>query len=774
MKILIYICLCLFCLNLGAQLRAPYYGEGYDYFSNESPVPTDPEKLRSNVAKWKKFRETHPIMTMSENQLRAVVPKQTGSYKPGCVNCLMNGLGRGEITKAGRWFWPYSFNPLKPNEGTCGKCKMKFPNSKYPTNKKKIFYGPTGIKSTHYYWEHPESKKPYFINVEIQAKGWQWMEDALKELIKAYNDTGDELYSYKAWVLMNEVAIKFPAYVYGSDNNKYLKSYRKVNKDGSMGELVSQKHTDTRISYRAPSEKMGGGALRKAFETFSNTKGVKFLSKKIGINVQQHYIENVLFLTDKALKKDDPTLASGKWRQGHPGEPSVKMGHMFGKAEYFRFYIHCQELSGYKEFTFDGGYLEGPGYACLALNPRTNMRRLNGYTDPSNFKVPSGEIRYNNWEFPWGKYYADGEYEEFWRKAYGIWRDISLPDGSPVTFNDSNHDSHGPSADYMDRYTPLKQSRPVLAPGMKHVVLGDGKGNDQFQIQMGFGRRIAHGHADTLGIQLYGMGHYLLDDLSYPKHILRAEYSQSWAHNTVTVDKKGQSGSHGGDVIFYAPRFNGLSAVRVDAPEAYSDRCSTYARTLVSVTTDIKKPYVLDVFRVKGGKLHDYMLYSSSFLMPNQANISLTGMKKLAKERPLMAEGKKYKVPKDYSSSRHGSGMGDPYGIFTDVSIGKADKNFTLDYQPQNIWTSVSDPEEDKKGSLYIHPDKPQVGSKHHVVGGSELKAIMAKICKKPKPENLKGDLPVMILRSELVNGETTFIVVHEPYLSKGHITVIL
>ncbi len=131
-------------------------------------------------------------------------------------------------------------------------------------------------------------------------------------------------------------------------------------------------------------------------------------------------------------------IVIGDWKQGLPGEPAFRMGLMLGRADYLRHYIKCQEMSGFKEYYAAGGYPEGPGYACLSLNPRSNVRMMNGYTDPTGFEVPAGEVRYDNREYPWGKYYPDGELEDFWRRAYHIWRDISLPDGSPPTFNDAS------------------------------------------------------------------------------------------------------------------------------------------------------------------------------------------------------------------------------------------------------------------------------------------------------------------------------------------------
>lgn len=770
-----------------AQERSPYYGEGRDYLSKATVIPSDPEQLAANVARWEAIRSGKDtrtyqgfgvVMSMTEEQLRAAVPRQTSAYKPGCVNCAANGLGRGEITRAGRWFWPYRFDPMKPHEVVCSKCGMKFPNEKYPTDKKRVFYSPTGIKSELAYWEHPETGTPYYINVEIEGLGWQWMEkNALQLLIEAYQDTGDEEYAYRASILMDEVANKFPAYVYGTNTNKQLLSAWSVKADGSRGGLTRKHSTTTRIGYRGPSEKMGSTTLRRAYETFAGTVGMKRLSRELGRDVRKHYTENLLYLTDPGLAESNPSRHSGDWKQGLPGEPAVRMGLMLARPDYLRWYIKCQEMSGFREFYADGGYPEGPGYSCLALNPRSNMRMLNGYTDPADFQVPDGEIRYDNWEYPWGKHYPDGDLEDFWRRAYHIWEEIALPDGSPPTFNDSNHDSRGPSAAYQDRYTPLKESRCVLKPNLKHVILGDGSGNDQFQVHMGFGRGGPHAHHDTLGIQLYGMGHYLLDDIPYPKHILRGLYSEALTHNTVVIDRKPQSGSHGGDVVFYSPRLDGFSAVRVNATDAYPGLAEVYSRTLVSVTTDSQHPYVLDVFRVKGGKTHDYMLYSSSYLMPNETEISLSDMKPLPGERPLLPEGMVYKVPKDYSAARQSSGMPEPYGIFTNVSVGDASDGFRLNYKPQRIWDPQEEPTREngfdpRKGSLYLHPDRPQVGSLHHVVGQPHLQAMQAKIARKPTPENVTGDLPVLILRSEGVD-ETLFVVVHEPYMASGHITSV-
>ncbi len=86
---------------------------------------------------------------------------------------------------------------------------------------------------------------------------------------------------------MDEVANKFPAYIYGTNTNKNLVSAFSVNPDGSKGGLLRKHSTTTRIGYRAPTEKMGGNRLRQAYEVFAGTEGTKRLSRELRRDVRK-------------------------------------------------------------------------------------------------------------------------------------------------------------------------------------------------------------------------------------------------------------------------------------------------------------------------------------------------------------------------------------------------------------------------------------------------------------------------------------------------------
>lgn len=56
------------------------------------------------------------------------------------------------------------------------------------------------------------------------------------------------------------------------------------------------------------------------------------------------------------------------------------------------------------------------------------------------------------------------------------------------------------------------------------------------------------------------------------------------------------------------PNLPGLSLLRIDAPRAYPWSVKRYARTLALNTVDLQHPYVIDLFLVDGGKIHDYFM----------------------------------------------------------------------------------------------------------------------------------------------------------------------
>ena len=138
-----------------------------------------------------------------------------------------------------------------------------------------------------------------------------------------------------------------------------------------------------------------------------------------------------------------------------------------------------------------------------------------------------------------------------------------------------------------------------------------------------------HGHVDGLNLGLFAKGLDLLPDFGYPP-VHRGGWSGpnfDWyvgtlSHNTVVVDGAWQTRGTGegasattvaGQTTLWIDT-PGLRAIRVTAPVlisgSHADGEKRYERTVVMVDVSDDDFYLLDVFRVRGGRDHAYFLHS--------------------------------------------------------------------------------------------------------------------------------------------------------------------
>lgn len=123
-----------------------------------------------------------------------------------------------------------------------------------------------------------------------------------------------------------------------------------------------------------------------------------------------------------------------------------------------------------------------------------------------------------------------------------------------------------------------------------------------------------HPHADRLNLGLYAYGLDLLPDLGYPEYAIAWPSAQGWtkntvAHNTVVVDGRRQTPTPTGDQRVFAdtPR---VQFSEVDGGAAYP-HTSLYRRSAAMIQIDNERSYVVDLFRVKGGREHVYSFHAA-------------------------------------------------------------------------------------------------------------------------------------------------------------------
>lgn len=129
-----------------------------------------------------------------------------------------------------------------------------------------------------------------------------------------------------------------------------------------------------------------------------------------------------------------------------------------------------------------------------------------------------------------------------------------------------------------------------------------------------------HHHLDSLNLYYWRQGHELLSDLGYLwDHPQKQMTHRTLAHNTVLVDGQEQitKGRGGKFLLFHTSgRVKAMEAESQAYAQAshaaFAERKATeslYRRCVVQVEHSPGRLYVADIFRVRGGKSHDYVFH---------------------------------------------------------------------------------------------------------------------------------------------------------------------
>jgi hypothetical protein len=143
--------------------------------------------------------------------------------------------------------------------------------------------------------------------------------------------------------------------------------------------------------------------------------------------------------------------------------------------------------------------------------------------------------------------------------------------------------------------------------GIALLRSGDDRG-----VLMRYGATLSHGQRDELGLNLYANGR----ELGYDPGYGMAHYRAGWTHETVShlatvVNERGQQGSGGS--LNFATSGPGFAAMEASDEGAYAHQgVSVYRRLVALVDSGPKTSYVLDLFRVQGGRVRDYSFHSWS------------------------------------------------------------------------------------------------------------------------------------------------------------------
>lgn len=598
----------------------------------------DVATARSNIEKYpsaqvvleaiKKIAD--PWLEWSDEDLRKLL---TSARVARAFDLNVNGCpqhGR-EIFNVGGAY-PWKLDPRHPLKVTCPVGGEVYPSNDYEAYANSGFKEKKGWDTQYvdegYGWVAPNGERYWFV---AYANQWNWyrtINPAILNLSRAYTLTGDKRYAHKAAVMLYRLAEVYPSMDH-NDQSRYGQLMKQ--QGGSYPGKVLNAIWETFFA-RDMAE-----SYDSVWDSIEGDAELQKLYGKSGAQIRSFIEAN--FLED-AVDAYEQKKIRGNFGMHQSALLHILLARqtMDTKKYYHRLVDEPGEDTSYTGLRYalynqvwrDGTPFESPGYnwswiqnfSILAdllkkgdydLYPESKLKLL--FDSPLEI-VNIG--RYTPAIGDSGGVMASlvGRNAEVYASAYRAYQD-------PAYLRWIGKQEHRGYINYNTLFhPPLPETEEsadqrVLAVQPSRLLAGYGIGilnnpADTVSLSLAYNTHISHYHWDFLHFDLFANGQAMMPDLGYPD-AMNAFVSSifTWSnntisHNTVVVDAKKQDNNLPGTVHeFVSSPF----ARSIDASSpAYNDM-EQYRRHLVQVDIDANRSYVVDVFRVKGGKQHDYSLH---------------------------------------------------------------------------------------------------------------------------------------------------------------------
>jgi hypothetical protein len=567
--------LALFVLGVAVAVGPPAF--------SEEPGPVRHPVLRhdvdpKNAARYE--RAVSRVMAMDEAEMLRLVPVKSCIMFCGCPNCSAGQQENGQ----------FAWTIERPMELVCKFCRHVYPSDDYPMDQTASGTNALGETVTYRYYLDPKSGRDFWLEAYADRLRRNWFVEQCQSLAVCYRATGDEKYARRAALILERFAQAYP----------------------HMAVLSQWPYRRRAIVKPTPPYPWNGGkwgrwmaeevpqGLPEAYDLIHDSPELDKLGKELGRDVRQA-IENDFF---RAAVEYTFTFGAEPIGQ-HLNNMApfytrniVHIGRVVGEPRYVHWGHRWVGEILREGFYYDGMWREAPSYHYQTIiGIRRVIAALDGYSDPPDYRPESGDARLENVDLQ--------RQVPFVQKALLAPALVGYPNGRicPV------HDTWATSR----QDAPRQATVSALLPGFGQASLGRGGGADQLQAQLHFSGGHGHEHADNLSFSLFAKGAEMLSDIGYSHTRLRGWTISTVGHNTVAIDRQEQKTTNSdGDLVMFLPDAAGLSVVEARAERAYPGLADRYRRQLLLVPVSPTDAYVVDLFRVQGGTVHDWLLLGAA------------------------------------------------------------------------------------------------------------------------------------------------------------------
>jgi len=615
--------------------------------------PADVERAKENMRRYEWARAyAEELRRGADDWLNRLTPEWIATMIPvetpgdtlftPCPACR-------DLKKPAHPHGQYRWDAAAPNEMTCEVCGTIYPSEKYPESM--VFTTKSGQKLSFY--GGPEfvlfgfPTRPSFT-ANIRARKVAAATRACRELAEAYALTGNEEYGHGARRLLLRFAEVYPNWLVHVGYGEYadmdphaaalnIKNLPENEITPTPAGPDKSLHSGYWQGGRATGTGMEAGFVRQMLEAYSFIRakpqsGENILSGEERLKIEKDLLleSTVLLIADKAVNNKSVGNATAV----------ALAGMVLGHPEMVRFGldVFLKTVDGW--FLPDGGTSESYSYATMTLNGIESMgQAFRGYSDPPGYKDAGGR-RIDDIDL-----YRQTAYARVWQAMFnGMQGDLKYPplaDGHRTTaLGDRLTELVADNYPEDGRYTALlkelagpdlsggdvrtavyfrppgleeKETAPlslpdILFPALRFGYLRSGETGRSSCLVLSASDWGIHHHFDSLELYYWQDGRELLSDLGYLwDHPMSLMSRRTFAHNTVMVDGGEQlSKGRGGEFTFFASK-GPMKAMEAES-RAYP-QATLYRRTVAQVEYEPGRLYVVDVFRVRGGRKHQYVFH---------------------------------------------------------------------------------------------------------------------------------------------------------------------
>ncbi|GEM_PF-1971110 len=563
--------------------------------------------------------ERRKILEMSDEAIRNGISEQVNIPMP---RCPVDKRKRG-------WrdhFWEWSVED--PGHLRCKICDSMFPGDAHEPVGELEVIGPAGKAVRYSYWQDDEDVRYFFDNVILNYTQERIVGMA-QPLALAYALTLDQTYAARAALILDRVAEVYPNYPVHGLGTYYSSADRRGFYENQFFKDPPFPFVSARMgNYHASpfSDASRAFSFSQVYDLISDSGAIEELSRRSGRDVRKAIEQDLLY---EAIRHTLEIPHRATNYDGGRIKGLGLVGRMIDEPEFVRQAFSLFQTLVDNCYLYDGYWAEDT-LNYFAMITRGVVSVPDVLSGPGGIDV-YGEMPYLHsiYTAPIGLFMPDGRtlmVNDTWSAttlgnkpstAIGLMgRFIEAADelsdeaGIPVAdvefalFRRSSEANRKVETEDLVALVPEN----YLLPGAGNVILGVGKSKDAMRTTFSYGPWGGHHHYDSLSIGLDVFGQELMSDIGYTHTHYRNWATSVGSHNTVVIDGQEQT-REGGRLITYHPASSTrVGLVCAEVPQAF-ENSTTYRRTVLLVPTGPESGYVVDLFEVAGGEVHDYLLH---------------------------------------------------------------------------------------------------------------------------------------------------------------------